>query len=100
MLISLAYVDSRRRQTPRTEVNMRLLFLIAIATLALPLYAQSRRVAPMATPAPTIALDLSVKQMFDEANSYNKLKFAEFEQKKIAYTERLRLDTERQQRQL
>jgi thiol-disulfide isomerase/thioredoxin len=79
---------------------MRLIFLIFIATLALPSFAQSRRVVPGSTPAPAIAAELTVKQMFDEANTFNKVKFAEYEQKKIAYTERLRLDTERQQRQL
>jgi thiol-disulfide isomerase/thioredoxin len=79
---------------------MQIIFLILVATLAIPVYAQSRRVSPAATPAPAVATDLTVKQMFDEANSYNKVKFAEYEQKKIAYTERLRLDTERQQRQL
>lgn len=79
---------------------MRLLFFILIATIAIPAHAQSRRVSPATTPAPAVATDLTVKQMFDEANSYNKVKFAEYEQKKIAYTERLRLDTERQQRQL
>ena len=48
----------------------------------------------------SLAADLSVRQMFDEVNSYNRTKFAEYEQKKIAYSERLRLETERQQRQL
>lgn len=63
-------------------------------------FAQSRRVSPASTPTPAATADLTVKQMFDEANSYNRLKFAEYEQKNIAYTERLRIDTERQQRQL
>lgn len=79
---------------------MRLIFLIAIASFVLSSHAQSRRVGPTGTPATSIANDLSVKQMFDEVNAYNKLKFAEFEQKKITYSERLRLETERQQRQL
>jgi thiol-disulfide isomerase/thioredoxin len=58
-------------------------------------------VSPAGTPVVSpVAADVSVKQMFDEANSYNKVKFAEYEQKKIAYSERLRLETERQQRQL
>ena len=78
-------------------------FLITVFLIVLPLtsYAQSRRVAPASTPAAAVvAPDLTVKQMFDEANAYNKNKFAEFEQKKITYSERLRLQTEREQRQL
>lgn len=80
---------------------MRFFLIIVILTSSLTLFAQSRRVNPAATPALIpIGGDLSVKQMFDEANSYNKTKFAEYEQKKIAYSERLRLETERAQRQL
>ena len=41
-----------------------------------------------------------VKEMFDEANAYRKNKFAEFESKKIPVNERLRLQTEREQKQL
>ena len=80
---------------------MRFVLLILIATASLPAVAQSRRVSPAATPVvASVAADLTVKQMFDEANAYNKVKFAEYEQKKIAYSERLRLATEREQRQL
>ncbi len=80
---------------------MRFVVAIFILTLSLSAVAQSRRVNPAGMPvvAP-VAADLTVKQMFDEANSYNKVKFAEYEQKKIAYSERLRLTTEREQRQL
>ena len=38
--------------------------------------------------------------MFDEANAYNRTKFAEYEQKKIPFSENLRLQTEREQKQL
>ena len=38
--------------------------------------------------------------MFDEANAYNKNKFAEFEARKIPYSEQLGLQTERDQKQL
>lgn len=67
--------------------------------------AQSRRVGPGGSPGPVAVTDdtsknQSVKQMFDEANAYNKNKFAEFEAKKITYSERLRLQTEREQKQL
>src|SRR5215203_2606967 len=80
---------------------MRFVLAVIILTFSIPLFAQSGRINPSATPAGTpVAAELSVKQMFDEANSYNRLKFAEYEQKKIAYSERLRLATEREQRQL
>jgi thiol-disulfide isomerase/thioredoxin len=79
---------------------MRFALPIFLLVLTLTAFAQSRRVAPSGTPAAPVAVDLSVKQMFDEANAYNKNKFAEYEQKKIRYSERLRLDTEREQRQL
>jgi thiol-disulfide isomerase/thioredoxin len=80
---------------------MRFVFVILVIGLSLSAFAQSRRVSPSGTPVVTpVAADLTAKQMFDEANSYNKLKFAEYEQKKIAYSERLRLETERAQRQL
>ena len=32
--------------------------------------------------------------MFDEVNDYRRIKFAEYEQKKIPYTEQLRIKTE------
>lgn len=79
---------------------MRLVLLILISiifTVTSP--AQSRRVNPV-SPAATVGSDLTVKQMFEEANAYNRSKFAEFEQKKITYSERLRLQTEREQKQL
>ncbi|HJS52251.1 MAG TPA: hypothetical protein VJ781_10160, partial [Pyrinomonadaceae bacterium] len=44
--------------------------------------------------------DLTVKQMFDEANGYNRTKFAEYEKNKIPYSETLRLQTEREKKQL
>ncbi|HUR99159.1 MAG TPA: TlpA disulfide reductase family protein [Pyrinomonadaceae bacterium] len=80
---------------------MRFVLVAIIFSFSISLPAQSRRVNPASTPPPAqVAAELSVKQMFDEANSYNKIKFAEYEQKKIAYSERLRLATERDQRQL
>ncbi|MCA1608719.1 MAG: TlpA family protein disulfide reductase [Acidobacteria bacterium] len=65
--------------------------------------AQARRVAPgtaVSTAAQVAALPMTVKEMFDEVNTYNAKKFAEFEQKKIQYSERLRLQTERERKQL
>jgi len=80
---------------------MRFLLFIFIATLCINAPGQSGRVNPTATPpASTVATELSIKQMFEEANGYNRVKFAEYEQKKIAYSEKLRLSTERAQRQL
>ena len=79
---------------------MRFFLLSVFLLFTLPAAAQSRRVNPAAAPTPTVAAELTVKQMYDEANSYNKVKFAEYQQKKIAYSEKLRLDTERQRRQL
>jgi thiol-disulfide isomerase/thioredoxin len=79
---------------------MRLIIAISILMTAVTLAtAQSRRVSPVPTPA-AVAAELSVRQMFDEATGYAKAKFAEYEQKKIGYTERLRLQTEREQKQL
>ena len=100
MLSNSAFVGLLRRLMQTHVFDMRLIVFITIAILTFPAYSQSRRVAPATTPAPAVGTELTVKQMFDEANTYNKIKFAEYEQKKIAYTERLRLDTERQQRQL
>lgn len=74
------------------------LILILLSTTVLE--AQSRRVAPQNAGSPAAATDVPVKQMFDEANGYNKAKFAEYEEKKIPYSERLRLQTEREQKQL
>ena len=97
----MASVDLRQLPTRLLLVDMRITFFILIATLSISTFAQSRRVNPAGTPvAAQVAPELTVKQMFEEANAYNKVKFAEYELKKIAYTERLRLETERAQRQL
>ena len=84
---------------------MRFCICITILVFAAGLHAQSRRVNPNQTPNPATSAvratnDLTVKQMFDEANTYNKTKFAEYEAKKVPYSERLRLQTEREQRQM
>src|SRR6187402_9723 len=80
---------------------MRFILFIFIATFCISISAQSGRISPTGTPAASsVAAELSIKQMFEEANGYNRAKFAEYEQKKIAYSEKLRLSTEREQRQL
>lgn len=72
--------------------------------MAVGAYGQSGRVAPGAakqdSPATQALAELSVKQMFDEANAYSKNKFAEFEQRKIKYSEGLRKQTQQEQKQL
>ncbi len=74
------------------------LIVLIFATV---LHAQSRRVSPNPKPSESVIFaELTVKQMFDEANGYNKLKFAEYESRKVAYSEKLRLETEREQRQM
>jgi thiol-disulfide isomerase/thioredoxin len=75
-------------------------FLIII--FALSASAQSRRVVPADPAVTTVAsiADQSVKSMFDEANTYSRNKFTEFEQKKIAYSEGLRKQTQIEQKQL
>lgn len=84
---------------------MRLFIIITILFLAGDALSQSRRVNPRIPPVTATAAvnetkELTVRQMFDEANSYKKTKFAEYEQKKVPYSERLRLQTEREQKQL
>lgn len=79
---------------------MRSFSLVLILTFTVAAAAQSARVAPGSTPTPTVAADLSVKQMYDQANGYLRVKMTEFDQKKVTYSERLRLQTERERRQL
>lgn len=80
---------------------MRFGIYLTILIFAMGLYAQSRRASPHPTPSePTTAAELTVKQMFDEANTYNKTKFAEYETKKVPYSEKLRIQTEREQKQM
>jgi thiol-disulfide isomerase/thioredoxin len=76
---------------------MRSFVFIAIFVVAFSVHGQSRRVAPGSSPAAT---GVSVKAMFDEANGYNKTKYQEYEAKKVPYSEQLRLQTEREQKQL
>ncbi|HKP68025.1 MAG TPA: TlpA disulfide reductase family protein [Pyrinomonadaceae bacterium] len=79
---------------------MPILLLLILFTLSVAANAQSGRISPQSTPPSTVAAELTVKQMFDEANAYNKLKFAEYEKKKVSYSEKLRLQTEVERRQL
>lgn len=83
----------------------KLLFLIGLLSLSAAAgFAQSRRVNPNA-PSPkgaTVAetTDLTAEQMFVEANTYAKNKFAEFESKKIPFNDNLLKFTVKEQKQL
>lgn len=82
---------------------MRFLSAVLVLLFALGAFAQSRRVAPSGSSSAAVsgtAPEKTVKAMFDEVSRYSRNKFAEFEQKKIAYSENLRLQTEREQKQL
>lgn len=68
-------------------------------------FAQSGRISPKSAnqPLDTAAAqlnNLTAEQMFDEANSYAKTKFAEFEQKKISYSDSLYKKIVLEQKQL
>ncbi len=77
-------------------MRLSIVFLLLIFTnLGL---AQSGRIVPDA--APNVAAEISVRQMFDETNGYAKKKFAEFAQKKVPFSEKLRQQTFQEQKQL
>jgi thiol-disulfide isomerase/thioredoxin len=69
---------------------------------ALGVAAQSGRTGGQTSATPQIESVpvLSAEQLFDEANSYFRTKVAEFQQKKIPYNEKLRLETVQEQKQL
>ncbi len=84
---------------------MRFGIFLIILVLVTGVQAQSRRVNPNQPVSPTSSATastsgLTVKQLFDEVNTYNKTKFAEYETKKVPYSEQLRLQTEREQKQM
>ncbi len=80
---------------------MKFFLLIIVLSAAFGVSAQSRRAVPGATPATTAAqAEITVKEMFDEANAYARIKFADYEKKKIKYSESLRLQTDREKKQL
>lgn len=68
-------------------------------------FAQSGRVGPQDPATPSAAAvgamaDLPVKTLFDDANTYSKTKFTEFEEKKIPFSDNLLNQTQREQKQL
>jgi len=77
--------------------------LVVILLLASCALAQSRRAGPeTATAALTSdpTAGRSAKDLFDEANAYNRSKFAEFEQRKVPVSEALIQQTYRERKQL
>src|SRR5690349_6659395 len=66
-------------------------------------FAQSGRTSTQNPNEQTIektSADLSAEQLFEEASAYAKKKFTEFQEKKIPYNEKLRLQTVQEQKQL
>ena len=82
---------------------MRKALLILVVLSAVTAFGQSRRVPPggtsPATPAPSVT-DVTVKQMFEEANGYIRAKAAEFDAKKVEFSDGLFKKTKLEQRQL
>lgn len=86
-----------------------LVLILLLSSAAISNFAQSRRVNPNApTPLPNSSSttttetldDLTAAAMFDEANTYAKKKFAEFETKKIPFSDNLYKRTILEQKQL
>ncbi len=77
----------------------RILLFCLLAVAFLPAAAQSGRApSPANTP---VARELPpVKDLFDEVNTYTRTKYAEFEIKKIPFSEKLRLRTESEKKHL
>lgn len=79
----------------------KLFFLSLLLSLLINVLSQSRRIDPNApNPAANALNELTVKQMFDEANAYAKLKFAEFEEKKVPFSDKLYKQTLQERKQL
>lgn len=84
---------------------MRKVWLISfvILSLALNFWAQAARVKPNSNPGESVSGtkdEINSEKMYAEANDYAKLKFAEFNEKKIAFNEALRVRTLNEQKQL
>lgn len=81
------------------------LISLIIFSVTVSLFGQSGKVRTPADSTTTTSTsapkaELSAEKMYSEANDYAKLKFAEFNQKKIAFNEALRLKTLNEQKQL
>jgi thiol-disulfide isomerase/thioredoxin len=79
---------------------MRLFALFILLCSALTAAAQSGRSAVQNSQSAAASSNATVKQLFDEANAYTKKKFAEFEAKKIKYSEALEQQANREKKQL
>ncbi len=70
----------------------------------MPLFAQSGRTVPAATPVetlpPGVASEPTVKQLYEEANGYLRTKAAEYEAKKVVFTDKRLEQLKLEQRQL
>ena len=82
-----------------------LIFISLVLFLSADVFAQSRRVNPRApqpaTSTAAVAMnDLTAEEMFNEANTYAKKKFAEFESKKFPFSDNLFKVTIKEQKQL
>ena len=79
---------------------MRFIFALLLVLSTVPIFGQSGRtssVDPSTTETPP---EMSVKQLFDEANSYIRTKGAEYDTKKILFSDRLFSQAKLEQRQL
>ncbi|MBP7377499.1 MAG: hypothetical protein KA956_13575, partial [Pyrinomonadaceae bacterium] len=74
--------------------------LFLILCTAVPLAAQSGRVLPASSPNGPTADGQTVKQLFEEANSYLRTKAAEFEAKKIRFSDAKLAQLQIEQKQL
>jgi thiol-disulfide isomerase/thioredoxin len=79
---------------------MKLFAVILLFTFSLGVAAQSGPGIAANTSAATAQPQRTVKQLFDEANAYTRNKFAEFEAKKIKYSEALEQQANREKKQL
>lgn len=76
-------------------------FCLLLFSLALPAAAQSRRVqAAQPATASVAESEVPVKQMFDEANGYLRVKVAEFDAKRLPFSDELFKRTKLEQRQM
>lgn len=80
---------------------MRSFLIVILLFPALAVFPQAGRIKPETIATAVETPDVSgAERMYREANSYAVIKFAEFEQKKIPFSENLRLQTVREQKQL
>jgi thiol-disulfide isomerase/thioredoxin len=79
---------------------MKFLVLVQMLALSLGVAAQSGRGSALNTQTAAASQQRTVKQLFEEANAYKRNKIAEFEAKKVQYSEALEKQTDREKKQL